>query len=182
MDATPSPSLFTTVQCFHHYLDELLQLHQEALIERDAQLALGFWQLHRQMLRLHIELEEEYLLPVLERAVATPAWAASVYRAEHVKILALGENLATRLEELQHVGLGRRVLIALIDKQRSYKNVLEHHEEREEKGLLPELDATLAAPELARLNSACGQSWHDLYQNQLPAVTQLTGLLDAYGV
>jgi hemerythrin-like domain-containing protein len=182
MDATPSPSLFTTVQCFHHYLDELLHLHQEALLERDAQLALGFWQLHRQMLRLHIELEEEYLLPVLERAVARPAWAASVYRAEHAKILALGDKLTTRLDELQPIGLGRRVLIALLDKQRSYKNVLEHHEEREEKGMLPELDAALDVSELERLNTACGQSWDELYRNQLDTVTQLTGLLDAYGV
>ena len=182
MDATSAPSLFTTVQCFHHYLDELLHLHQEALLERDAQLALGFWQLHRQMLRLHIELEEAHLLPVLERAVASPAWAASVYRAEHTKILALGDNLATRLDELQNIGLGRRVLIGLLDKQRSYKNVLEHHEEREGKGMLPELDAVLDAPELERLNTACGQSWDALYRSQLDTVTQLTGRLDAYGV
>jgi hypothetical protein len=48
--------------------------------------------------------------------------------------------------------------------------------------MLPELDAALDVSELERLNTACGESWDELYRSQLDTVTQLTGLLDAYGV
>jgi hemerythrin-like domain-containing protein len=180
MDAVSPLSLFATVHRFHQYLDELLHLHQESLLERDTVLALEFWQLHVQMLRLHIELEEEWLLPALERSVVKPAWGANIYRAEHGKILSLGDKLNQAISSLHDIGPGRRALITLLDKQRSYKNVLEHHEEREEKGLLPELDAALSAREIHQLNSACGKCWDDLYQKQRHTVTRLSRRLDAY--
>ena len=180
MDAVSPPSLFATVHRYHLYLDELLHLHQEALLEKDIALALEFWQLHAQMLRVHIELEEQWLLPALARSVVKPAWEAAIYRAEHGKILSLGDNLKLALGDLQHVAPGRRILIALLDKQRSYKNVLEHHEEREEKGLLPELDASLSAVELEQINSACGKCWDGLHQVQRDTVIRLIRRLDAY--
>ena len=40
----------------------------------------------------------------------------------------------------------RRGLIGLIDRQRAFKGVLEHHEEREEIALLPELDKPCLVP------------------------------------
>jgi hemerythrin-like domain-containing protein len=180
MDAVSPSSLFATVHRFHLYLDELLHLHQEALLEKDIALALEFWQLHIRMLRLHIELEEQWLLPALERFVVKPAWGAAIYRAEHGKILSLGDKLSQTLGSLQHMVPGRRVLIALLDKQRSYKNVLEHHEEREEKGLLPELGASLSAGEIDQLNSTCGTGWDDLHQCQRDTVARLIRRLDTY--
>jgi hypothetical protein len=181
MDSAASPSLLKTVHTYHQYLEELLHLHQEALVERDMELALGFWQLHAQMLRLHIQMEEELLLLALERVVTAPAWRADIYRLEHVKVLDLADKLDRLLGQLRHTRPDRRTLIELLDKQRSYKNVLEHHEEREEKGMLPELDAALSAAELVQINKVCAESWQALFQQQLVVVTGLTGRLDAYG-
>ena len=180
METAAPPSLLATVNCYHKYLQELLLLQQEALLERDIGLALGFWQLHRQMLQLHIHLEEELLLPALEQAVDNPSWSADIYRAEHAKVLELGEKLGHLLMAYSETGLQRRVVITLLDKQRSYKNLLEHHEEREENALLPELDEVLNASQLIRVNSVCAESWQVLYQQQLPLVSRLTGQLDNY--
>ena len=180
MDSISPSGLFATVHRFHLYLDELLHLHQEALFEKDIVLALEFWQLHTAMLRLHIELEEQWLLPALERSVVKPARGAAIYRAEHGKILSLGDMLSQTLGSLRNTVPTRRVLIALLDKQRSYKNVLEHHEEREEKGLLPELGASLSAGEIDQLNSTCVTCWDDLHRCQRATVTRLIRRLDAY--
>jgi hemerythrin-like domain-containing protein len=180
METVSPPSLQATVRIYHQYMQELLHLHQEALLERDIGLALGFWQLHAQMLRLHIHLENEMLLPALDNQVDSPAWPASLYRAEHAKISSMGEQLGEVLTGLAETGLARRVVIALLDKQRSYKNLLEHHEEREEKGLLPELDAVLDAQQLGNINAVCAQSWQVLYQQQADIVTSLAARLDAY--
>lgn len=169
-----------TVRRYHHYLDELLLLHQEALLEKDIALALGFWRLHGEMLRLHIELEEALLLPALERAVDAPAWAANLYRAEHRKVLQLADKLGDALGAIELREPTRRELIALLDKQRSYKNVLEHHEEREEKGLLPELAAALQEREISEMNSCCGEAWQALQERQLATVRRLTSCLDDY--
>jgi hemerythrin-like domain-containing protein len=180
METAAPPSLLATVNCYHQYLRELLLLQQEALLERDIGLALGFWQLHRQMLQLHIHLEEELLLPALEKAVANPNWSADIYRAEHTKVLDLGEKLGQSLMAYSETGLQRRAAITLLDKQRSYKNLLEHHEEREEKALLPELDEVLDASQLIRVNNVCAESWQVLYQKQLPLVSRLASQLDNY--
>lgn len=180
METAAPPSLLATVNCYHQYLKELLLLQQEALLERDIGLALGFWQLHRQMLQLHLHIEEELLLPALERAVDNPAWDAAVYRAEHAKVQQLGEKLGQLLLSHSETGLKRRAVIALLDRQRSYKNLLEQHEEREQKALLPELEAVLDTAQLLGVNSVCAESWQVLYQKQLPLVSRLTGQLDSY--
>ncbi len=180
METAVSPSLLTTVGCYHRYMQEILLLQQEALLERDIGLALGFWQLHRQMLQLHIHLEEELLLPALERTVPDPAWHPAAYRAEHAKVLDMGAMLEGLLRAYAETGLQRRAVIGLFDKQRSYKSLLEHHAEREKKALLIELDSALNPPQLLHLNGVCGQSWQTLYQKQSPLVSRLTGKLDQY--
>ncbi len=180
MQTTAPPSLLATVSCYHKYLQELLLLQQEALLERDIGLALGFWQLHRQMLQLHVHLEEELFLPALEQFVASPSWEPAIYRAEHARVLAMGDKLGKLLLGYSETGLQRRAVIGLLDKQRSYKNLLEHHEEREEKALLCELDCGLDSEQRLHFNSVCAQSWQVLYQKQSPLVARLTSQLDKY--
>ena len=180
METAAPASLLATVRCYHQYLQELLLLQQEALLERDIGLALGFWQLHRQMLQLHMHLEEELLLPALGGNVPDPAWQAAVYRAEHAKVVAVGDKLEGILRGYAETGLQRRAVIELLDKQRSYKNLLELHEQREEEALLVELDGALDAAQLLHFNIICGQSWHTLHHKQSSLVARLTGQLDQY--
>lgn len=152
----------------HRKREELLLLHQEALIEQDLARALARYEVFHALLRAHIELENRELLPLHAR-VEQPRWRTQVYALEHDKILDLAEKLHERLRQAATdpaaVSCGakagpragnaaaaaladavvapdqarRRWIIHLLDDERTLKNVLEHHEEREEKGMLPEL-------------------------------------------
>lgn len=169
---SPRPDLATRILTDHREMDELLLLHQEALIEQDLGTALARFEAFHARLRAHIELENRELLPRHEQ-VAQPRWRTQVYALEHDKILELAGKLHERLRQavmaqdadapaatgaLTGAGPGagieagagarsdgppgqarRRWIIQLLDDERTLKNVLEHHEEREEKGALPEL-------------------------------------------
>jgi hypothetical protein len=79
-----------------------------------------------------------------------------VYRGEHRKILAMGEALGRRVALADP---GRRAVIALLESERSFKHLLEHHEDREEQGLLPELENASPGAELAVLDALCRPRW-----------------------
>lgn len=168
----------------HAEREELLLLHQEALLGQDLAAALARYEVFHDLLRAHVEFENRELLP-RHAQVAEPRWRTQVYALEHDKILELAEKLHERLrqavaaeagESASGPGTGneavseavkeagrdagsdagkeagpadrlsaapgqarRRWIIQLLDDERTLKNVLEHHEEREEKGMLPEL-------------------------------------------
>lgn len=138
----------------HAAREELLLLHQEALIEQDLPGALARYEAFHACMRAHIEFENGELLP-RHAQVAQPRWRTQVYALEHDKILELAEKLHERLRQAvaeggaaaMHAKGRRRWIIQLLDDERTLKNVLEHHEEREEKGMLPELGLLPVAPE-----------------------------------
>lgn len=134
----------------HAEREELLLLHQEALIEQDLPAALARYEAFHACMRAHIAFENSELLP-RHAQLAGPRWRTQVYALEHDKILELAEKLHQRLRQAVAGTAGegaaaawpaparRRWIIQLLDDERTLKNVLEHHEEREEKGMLPEL-------------------------------------------
>lgn len=125
----------------HREMDELLLLHQEALIEQDLAAAQARYAAFLERLRAHIDVENRELLPRHEK-LAQPRWRTPVYALEHDKILALAGRIEARLQAPAPAPgqARRRWIIQLLDDERTLKNVMEHHEEREEKGLLPELE------------------------------------------
>lgn len=129
----------------HIEIDELLIQHQEALISQDFELAKRRYQAFHTLLREHIAFEDAHLLP-LHQTVAEPRWRTLVYQAEHEKTLELAALMGERLEQVVPIAERPRLrwILARLDEQRSLKNLVEHHNEREEAGLLPEL-AALAA-------------------------------------
>lgn len=171
-----SESLSATVEAYHRYMEELLTLHQEALFERDREIALAFWQIHARMLRCHIEVEEEQLIPALKRCVREPAWSGEIYLSEHRKVLAMDDKL---YRDLCNIDTDRRSIIGLLDRERSYKNVLEHHHEREEKGLLAELEKSLSAGDACEMALVCRATWGDLRDAQCHHLDELRSRLPA---
>ncbi len=148
-------SLLALVAFFHREIDDTLLLHQEALLLADHALASEAFALVQAQLRAHIEVEDRLLLPLAPRV--RERFAPGVYAAEHGKILDLLDGIARRLAALEIAD--RRAVIALLDHERVLKNVVEHHESREEQGLLPGLDACLAPPEHAALLAAMATGW-----------------------
>ena len=156
---------------YHRYIDELLCLAQQALVEKDRDLALQFWRLHVAMLSIHIAIEDDCLSLVPAEEYKQWRWPATLYLAEHAKIKKFGRTVEARLKALPEV-LTASQIIAEIDFQRSYKNLLQHHEEREEIALLQEMAST--SPELMALfDRRIHQQWQDCYHQQKHSLTRL---------
>jgi len=130
-------------QC-HKALDELFLLHQEAVLlgrfDHAIQLLGYFKELHH----LHMAFEDEQLIPMLDKPDCQGHWPASLYTAEHAKVQGLLEKIEKRLLLLKNGQLSdkalRREIIAFLDNEKTFKGLCEHHQAREEAGILPELD------------------------------------------
>lgn len=173
-------SLYQCISHFHGEMNEILHLHQEALLVQDLPLAIRFLRLFKSLIITHIEWEESHLLRLHEELVDEPQWKTLIYREEHNKIRDMLKEVIVRLNQTP-VTNNRRWTIEILDYERVFKNVLEHHEEREEKGLLIELDHFLKKPQQDKLITDCHLTLqHSLdnveedlqqYIQQLPSTT-----------
>lgn len=163
---------------YHLELDELLWLHQEALLEQDLPLARELFSLFREVLMGHLQQENAALLPRFEALGLKGQWPLLVYQKEHEKIVQLLDKTSAWLERLPTgPHNARRNILAVLEYQRTLKNVIEHHEEREEKGLLPELDAALPEAERIALAMHCNEVWSALAAEVQPRRAALVARL-----
>lgn len=129
----------------HVALAQLYGRHQELLVTRYWKQAASLLEEYRARLTRHIEIEERLLLPHCEAVAAAIRWQATVYRAEHQRIGQLLEKNIRHLAQARQRGMTPAGLITLLDEEKTLKHVLEHHHEREEKGLFTELRGQLPA-------------------------------------
>ena len=134
----------------HAALDAQLLAVLDALIAlRPARAAAAFARLAAQ-LDAHFAAEEGELLPRLA-AHPAPRWSAALYLAEHAKLRQLCARYAHTLAGASAAAPAtapgrRRQALELIDALHPLRHVLEHHQQREEQGLLPELGAAGLSP------------------------------------
>ena len=171
----------TLASVLHHYherLEQLLLCQQEALIQLDFALATDLLIHYQALLSAHIELENSLLLP-LHETLEKPRWATSLYRHEHTKILDLVSRAQNKLDIAQQdkANSQRRIAINLLDYQCTLKGVLEHHEQREEKGLVVELSAHLAPNKEQILAEQCEAQWQRDFAEKAAALTPLLARL-----
>ncbi|HSR63681.1 MAG TPA: hypothetical protein VLN56_09775, partial [Gammaproteobacteria bacterium] len=147
----------------HLELRELFMRHQEYLLQEEFENAIEQLEQFNTCLDAHMELEEEHLFPEFARIERKSRWNLDLYETEHVKIRRMHEHIAAELEWLHAESLGasdrRRNIIALLDKEKTYKGMLEHHEDREEDAMLRELDEQLPAERLEELGSKINAGW-----------------------
>lgn len=141
-----------------------MSLHQQALIEQNMPLAMALYELLEENLQLHIRLENELVFSQ-HCQLETTRWPSSLYLAEHNKITDLLQQCRHRLQnpKTQNGNL-KPWIIQTLDFQRTLKNVLEHHEEREEMTLLPELDKQLDKYLKTDLIKELNEQWHQATQ------------------
>jgi hypothetical protein len=130
-------------QC-HRGLDEIFLLHQEAVLIGKFDDAIQLLNCFKELHHLHMSFEDEQLIPKLGELGDRGRWPASLYTSEHDKIQELLQKAEGRLLALSKDRLAgkvlRRDIIIFIENEKVFKGVCEHHQEREEAGLLPELD------------------------------------------
>lgn len=135
------------IQKQHRELRELFLQHQEALLQARFEAASAALQAFRPRLSAHMALEEQYLFPAFAGIDRKSRWDAGLYAREHEKINQMYGNIAGELQRLSEEpgkdSAQRRNIIVLLDKEKTFKGLLEHHEDREEEALLRELDEQL---------------------------------------
>jgi len=153
----------------HIELRELFMRHQEYLLQGKFEDAIEQLEQFSACLEAHMELEENYLFPEFARIERKSRWDVELYETEHVKIRRMHEHIVAELEWLHAEQLGasdrRRNIIALLDKEKTCKGMLEHHEDREEDAMLRELDEQLPEEALEELTAKITVIWHETIES-----------------
>jgi len=141
----PDYTTFTeTIGHCHDVLDEIFLIHQEAVLLGRFDDAIQLFNCYRELHDLHKAFEDEKLIPKFNEHGNHGRWPASLYLQEHDKIRELmqkTENYLTTLSNSELDGRNlRRNIIAFLDREKTFKGYCEHHQDREEEGMLPELD------------------------------------------
>ena len=158
--------LVKTIHQQHLDLRELFARHQEALLQGDLEKAITELDHFAACLKVHIQLEDSYLLPEFAKIERSTKWDVSLYEKEHEKIKHLHQTIHADLNWLSEQQLDesqlRRNIIALLDKEKTFKGLNEHHEDREEDALLKELDQKLEERQRKILQHDLKHTWAEV--------------------
>jgi hemerythrin-like domain-containing protein len=136
----------------HENLTGLFFEHQKALLDGDIKKAKAYLRKYRLEIQDHAGLEEEWLIPLYEeRAEIRPGGDVSNFIGEHSKILMFLNRLENNLNLLEEKEDYPKGLIALLDDEARYKELVRHHEEREERFLFAELERVVTETEKVKL-------------------------------
>jgi hypothetical protein len=175
---TDNTKLTKTVIHCHQNLDELFLLHQEAVVMGSFDDATQLFDCFHDLHSLHMTFEDEKLLPELYRLDDPGRWPASLYTSEHSKVEELMGKTRNRLLSLSKGAHShanpRREIIALLDWEKTLKGVCEHHQEREEQGLLPALDEQTDSEWRASIIEAFIYEWNDCADRNMHIVNGMT--------
>lgn len=129
--------------CFERQQVELLHALTEP---RAADRALAAWCELAELLLAHLRFEDEHLIPLFAARVQPPprGCSAELLNAEHRKL----EKLLTELGPALQAHLAERredpvALLQLLEQQRTLREVLEHHDQRERAAFFPALEEIL---------------------------------------
>lgn len=149
------PSL-TELLDVHVELTELFLAHQEALLQLDVPRALECLQRYEHELYPHMEVEEELLMPIYERAGKILGGPPEFFLGEHQRMREFLARFTTRLQELtmDSANLPRRI-IQLFDEEATFKALCEHHDMRERNLFFPALDRVTSEAERQTLLAQC---------------------------
>jgi hypothetical protein len=150
----------------HLDLRELFMQHQEFLLQGQFDKALACLNHYDICHQTHAQLEERHLFPEFANIERQSRWDISLYEKEHEKIASLFETISNDLYWLSEQQLTesqiRRNIIALLDKEKTFKGLTEHHEEREEEAMLKELDEKLDSKHIKQLVSDIKYTWAEV--------------------
>ena len=153
--AAKQPTFLSLLE-IHQRLNEMLLLHQEALLALDVDLALARLKPFERELRAHIRAEEDVLLPIYARAGRIQGGPIEFYTGEHKRMLEFLARFTEKLERLitDRAGLKRKI-IELFDEQAVFKQLMQHHDMREQSLLYPTLDRVTGEEERRELLIRC---------------------------
>ena len=145
----PGKSFLRFLERHRSILEELI-VHQERLVVGAIGEARDLFAGFERRIRGHIREEEEEMLPIYdERAGLMHGGDPDLFRMEHRKIERFLDEIRGRLTDLAAGDLRGR--IALIEREQMLKEILHHHDLREQNILYPELDRVTDDAEKERI-------------------------------
>lgn len=152
----PKRESFLDLLEIHEHLNETLLLHQEALLALDLELAFARLKQFESELRAHMRIEEDLLLPVYARAGRIQGGPVEFYTGEHKRMLEFLQRFTEKLEQLMRNPKNvKRGIIELFDEQAQFKQLMQHHDMREQSILYPTLDRVTSEEERRALLVKC---------------------------
>jgi hemerythrin-like domain-containing protein len=148
---------FVSLLDIHKTLKEVFLQHQEALLDGDLGRAMERLSEFERRLLPHIRDEEDLLLPVYERAGGIPGGQPILFTGEHKRMRELLAGFQGALSALEQNPEGRkRGVLRLLDRQATFKSLMEHHDLREANILYPALDRVTSDAERREILARCG--------------------------
>lgn len=152
----PKRESFLDLLEIHEHLNETLLLHQEALLALDLELAFARLKQFESELRAHMRIEEDLLLPIYARAGRIQGGPVEFYTGEHKRMLEFLQRFTEKLEQLMRNPKNvKRGIIELFDEQAQFKQLMQHHDMREQSILYPTLDRVTSEEERRALLVKC---------------------------
>jgi hypothetical protein len=147
------------IEAEHDRIATDFSAHQQALVRAIGQAsavaeARAAWDRFETRLRMHIQFEDEQLIPLFAERVQPPPLGCSqeLLHAEHRKLERLLSSCgAAARQHLEQRANDPAALLALIEQQRMIREVLVHHDQRERAGFFPALHDCLQPAEKAAL-------------------------------
>lgn len=104
--------------------------------------------------------EEELFMPIYSREAPPRRWPVVLYTGQHQRMRELLASASERLESLARRDSVRgRDIIELLDHERTYKHLAEHHDGAEREGFFPALDRLATLDEQSSLVEQCWREW-----------------------
>lgn len=163
----------------HDHLDELFSLHQQAVLLMRWPLAVELLDAYRSLLSLHVEQEEELLLPLFERAGGVERAPTVLFKGQHRKMFAQLERIAALLSGAQQHEDVRRGAIEVLDLETGFKHLVEHHDGAEVDHFYPTLQRMGTEQETVDIVQSCWRQWNVARDNLVPMVGRAHRELDA---
>jgi iron-sulfur cluster repair protein YtfE (RIC family) len=126
----------------HRTFDDQFLSHQELILKERWRDALELLKKFRRRLEVHMQEEEEILLPMYEERMGSPLGGSPrQFRLEHNKIRHLLNSFVDRERSLTwSPDSSVHDIIELIEEQRVFKHLMIHHDQRERIYLYPSLN------------------------------------------
>ncbi|MGC4086832.1 MAG: hypothetical protein QM756_02825 [Polyangiaceae bacterium] len=144
----------------HERLDEHFAVHQEHLLDCRLPEACATLDVYVELLGVHMRHEEELLLPIYARGEPSARFPLVLFTGQHQRMRELLAEARARLARLSGEGHAlARGVIELLDFERTYKHLGEHHDGAERQALFPVLDRLATSDEQALVGGACLREW-----------------------
>lgn len=139
----------------HHAMDVLFLKHRLALMTGDLPSAVRIFRRFAMCMRRHVHDEADLVLPTYARPTPPDGYergaAPEIFSNEHEKILQHLDQIGCALETMQKNHLdpesSKVECLHLIDRQKIFVDLVEHHDLRERKFLYPALERILTENE-----------------------------------